>query len=130
LSFFFGFFYSKAFCELSCIVLLVYLSVHGRSLFLNFWIVTLAYSGILSISVSQFLSIEASTFPDICRVWLTSIIKVDYVICADDITNGEKHVKKPKIWKNDTHSVRMTWFFFCIVFYVLKAYFKSFRGLK
>jgi hypothetical protein len=35
----------------------------------------------------------------------------------------EKHVRKPKIWKNDTHSV---W----IVFYVLKAYFKSFRGLK
>jgi hypothetical protein len=25
-----------------------------------------------------------------------------------DHTIGEKHVKKPKIWKNDTHSVRMT----------------------
>jgi hypothetical protein len=23
-------------------------------------------------------------------------------------SKGEKHVKKPKIWKNDTHSVRMT----------------------
>jgi hypothetical protein len=24
------------------------------------------------------------------------------------VIKGEKHVKKPKIWKNDTHSVRMT----------------------
>jgi hypothetical protein len=43
---------------------------------------------------------------------------------------GEKHVKKPKIGKNDTHSVRMAWFFFWIVLYVLKACFKSFRSVK
>jgi hypothetical protein len=31
---------------------------------------------------------------------------------------------------DDTHSVRMARFYFWIVFYVIKAYFKSFRGLK
>jgi hypothetical protein len=38
---------------------------------------------------------------------LEIILNILKKICQKFFTIGEKHVRKPKIWKNDTHSVRM-----------------------